>query len=156
RRSRTEKTSALASSVSGTASMAMPAPFSSSRLSRTRKRPDASAAAPAETFPRSTPLRQEDSMDSRSLARAPSSASQTAVSKPDSAQRPAMPRPIVPPPTTRILIGSLDHRRPVAPENLFPRCRREGQRQEVLDVLLHREDAGAGVVRPPEALAGQI
>ena len=43
-------------------------------------------------------------MESRRRLRAPASDSKIAASKPERAQSPAMPRPIVPPPTTRTFL----------------------------------------------------
>src|SRR5262249_21911719 len=151
----------LSSRDSGTASIATARSSGSSSSSRITSRARPCAAASAESFPRSTARFQDDSMSLRTRLRTLSSASKSSVLSPETAQIEAIPRPIVPPPTTTIepfitRRSITDYPGGIVPKDSPFRPFGERQRAERFDVLLHRRDAGAGVVGPPQTFIGEL
>src|SRR6266545_2514037 len=147
------KTRRFRSRASGTASTtkSTAAPSRSRSTTRRSRRPVPTVSAA--TFPRSRARAQEASIDARTWRCASGSASNTKVSWPESAQSPAIPRPMTPAPTTSTLTRGIvlpNQRGPVVEEDASLRVVRERQRQEVLDVLPHRRNPRAREVGPPQ------
>src|SRR5262249_36532736 len=159
------KTRFFRSRDSGTASTTRSASAAWASASATVRRPRAAAIASRRSLPFSAARSQDPSIASLSRERAAGCVSKSPVAKPESADSEAIPRPMVPPPTTKmrsIFIARIirmelrDDRGAVAPENLLFCGLGDRQGEEVVHVLLHRGDAGAREVGAPDALVREL